>query len=124
MEQQLHRIVSAVIQEADASAGRLEWTPQAKLQMTKLILTQAQTLGADLEAFAKYARIMDSFLACRHAKRATVQPDDLRLALRRNPYLMEKFHEFMQALAQSKPSKKPKTEDKPTPPPPPPAVAP
>jgi hypothetical protein len=36
----------------------------------------------------------------------------MKLALRRNPYLIERFHEFTQTLAHSKPSKKAKTEDK------------
>lgn len=54
MEQQIHRIVTAVIHEVDTADGnRLEWTPEAKMQMTKLILTQAETLGYDLESFAK-----------------------------------------------------------------------
>jgi hypothetical protein len=54
MEQQVYRIVTAVIHEVDTTGStRLEWTPEAKMQMAKLILTQAETLGYDLEAFAK-----------------------------------------------------------------------
>jgi len=60
MEQQIHRLTSAIISEnADTemdqgTGSSLEWTPTAKMVLTKMVLTQAQSFGADIEAFAKY----------------------------------------------------------------------
>lgn len=53
-QQQVHRMVTAVIEHFKANEDtKLEWTPTAKLALTKLLMVQASTLGLDIEAFAK-----------------------------------------------------------------------
>lgn len=54
-QQQVHRVVTAVIEHFKANDDvKIEWTPTAKLALTKLLMVQASTLGSDIEAFAKY----------------------------------------------------------------------
>ncbi|KAG0254188.1 hypothetical protein BG011_005902 [Mortierella polycephala] len=50
-------------------------TPQLIASLSELVFAQAETLGKDLEIFAK------------HAKRSTVSVDDVKLAARRNASL-------------------------------------
>ncbi|KAH7052878.1 kinetochore component CENP-S-domain-containing protein [Linnemannia elongata] len=52
-------------------------TPQLIASLAEIVFAQAETLGKDLEMFAK------------HAKRSTVNVDDVKLAARRNSSLYE-----------------------------------
>lgn len=54
--QQVHRLVSAVVAKSDSAENesKFEWTTAAKMAVTKMIMMQCDTLGGDLEAFAKY----------------------------------------------------------------------
>lgn len=44
MEQQVHRVISAAVQERPEDE-RIEWSPAAKLALTKLMLIQTGTPG-------------------------------------------------------------------------------
>jgi hypothetical protein len=48
----------------------------------------------------------------RHARRSTIQPEDIKLVMRKNPDLVERFHAHLQCMAANKPAKKTKKEDK------------
>ncbi|KAK3839937.1 MAG: kinetochore component CENP-S-domain-containing protein [Linnemannia gamsii] len=52
-------------------------TPQFIASLAEIVYTQAETLGKDLEMFA------------RHAKRSTINSDDVKLAARRNASLYD-----------------------------------
>lgn len=46
MEQQVHRVISAAVQERP-EGERIEWSPAAKLALTKLMLIQTGTAGCE-----------------------------------------------------------------------------
>lgn len=46
----------------------------------------------------------------RHAKRSTVQPEDIKLAVRRNPHLVEQMNRVMAESITKKAAKKAKTD--------------
>ncbi|KAI8359451.1 kinetochore component CENP-S-domain-containing protein [Mortierella sp. GBAus27b] len=63
-------------------------TPQLIASLAELVYTQAESLGKDLEMFAK------------HAKRSTVNVDDVKLAARRNARLHEVIGQEADRLTQ------------------------
>ncbi|KAG0211812.1 hypothetical protein BGX28_007402 [Mortierella sp. GBA30] len=63
-------------------------TPQLIASLSELVFAQAETLGKDLEKFAK------------HAKRSTVNVDDVKLATRRNASLYELIAQEAERLTQ------------------------
>ncbi|KAF9172271.1 hypothetical protein BGX21_005171 [Mortierella sp. AD011] len=62
-------------------------TPQLIASLAELVYAQAETLGRDLETFSK------------HAKRSTVNVDDVKLAARRNASLHELIGQEAERLA-------------------------
>ncbi|XP_038209800.1 centromere protein S-like [Zerene cesonia] len=70
----LHRDVRAICTEACHFLG-MEITKPAMEIIAELVYKKLEVYGTDLEAFAK------------HAKRATVNSDDVKLLVRRNPSL-------------------------------------
>lgn len=75
MEQQVHRLACAKIEELASPESRgafgmgdaplPAWTPTAKVALTKLVLTQMDALARDLEAFARYRRMHASNIMVR-----------------------------------------------------------
>ncbi|CAO3566168.1 unnamed protein product [Mortierella alpina] len=63
-------------------------TPQLIASLAELVFAQAETLGKDLEKFA------------RHAKRSTINVDDVKLATRRNASLYELIGQEADRLTQ------------------------
>ncbi|XP_045498361.1 centromere protein S-like isoform X1 [Colias croceus] len=70
----LHRDVRAICTEACHFLG-MEITKPAMEIIAELVYKKLEVYGSDLESFAK------------HAKRATVNSDDVKLLVRRNPSL-------------------------------------
>jgi len=94
---------------AEDEAQRLKTTAsrQTVAALTEVFFEHAKTIAQDLEAFAK------------HAKRSTVQPEDVRMCVRRNEGLHNQITKKMEELAavaeERKASKrKPKTGKKQT----------
>ncbi|GJJ74572.1 centromere protein S [Entomortierella parvispora] len=62
-------------------------TPQLVASLAEIVFNQAETLGKDLELFA------------RHAKRSTINVDDVKLASRRNASLYDIIGQHADRLA-------------------------
>ncbi|KAF9126006.1 hypothetical protein BGW39_006998 [Mortierella sp. 14UC] len=63
-------------------------TPQLIASLAEIVYAQAETLGKDLEMFA------------RHAKRSTINADDVKLAARRNASLYDLMGKEADRVAQ------------------------
>lgn len=71
-------------QDSIMSDGRkIQWSPNAKAAVGKLVVAQLETMALDLEAFAK------------HARRMTINCEDVKLAFRRNPELVEMLKRYI-----------------------------
>jgi centromere protein S len=84
MEDQEKKLKIAIHSNINKRASKMNilLTPEALLAMTELTFEQFKLFGADLEAFAK------------HGKRTTMNADDIKLLLRRNPKLFEKLQSY------------------------------
>ncbi|KAK9718789.1 hypothetical protein K7432_005263 [Basidiobolus ranarum] len=68
--------VNQICKEEESSLG-ISITPQFIAALTEMVYKEAETVGTDLEHFAK------------HAKRSVISPDDVKLCARRNDSLYE-----------------------------------
>ncbi|KAI9227853.1 MAG: kinetochore component CENP-S-domain-containing protein [Piptocephalis tieghemiana] len=66
--------------------------------LTELVYQQAETMGDDLEYFA------------RHGKRTTISMEDVKLCTRRNESLYQQIKEDIERLSQAKREKRQKRE--------------
>ncbi|KAK9383903.1 kinetochore component CENP-S-domain-containing protein [Kockiozyma suomiensis] len=81
--------VGKIVDEACATLG-VDATPQYITALTELVYAQAVTLSSDVESFAW------------HAKRKTVNTDDVLMLCRRNEGLKDVLEEFVGDLEQKK----------------------
>lgn len=63
---------------------KVQITPESLIAMTEISYEQGRNFGRDLDHFAK------------HAKRATVTKDDIKLLFRKHPDLQEKLQNSIQ----------------------------
>ncbi|KAI7830024.1 kinetochore component CENP-S-domain-containing protein [Kickxella alabastrina] len=63
--------------DEDESKTGTKFSPTFVDALSHVVFSQAETMGADLECFAK------------HAKRAKISVDDVKLCARRNEHLLE-----------------------------------
>ncbi|XP_022117981.1 centromere protein S [Pieris rapae] len=75
----VHKDVRGICTEACHFLG-LEITKPAIEVIAELVFKKCHVYGSDLEAFAK------------HAKRSTINADDVKLLVRRNPSLKSRLH--------------------------------
>ncbi|XP_046678821.1 centromere protein S-like isoform X2 [Homalodisca vitripennis] len=80
--------------ENNTLLGELQIDKQAKQLIAELIWKKLKIYAEDLEAFAK------------HAKRSTINAEDVKLLVRRNPSMVEHMTKMADDLASSKDSKK------------------
>ncbi|KAK7208078.1 kinetochore component CENP-S-domain-containing protein [Myxozyma melibiosi] len=85
--------VGKIVDEACESLG-VNVTPQYTAALTELVYAQAVTLATDIESFAW------------HAKRKTVNTDDVLMMCRRNEGLKDVLEEFVEELEERKRSAK------------------
>lgn len=89
-QQQIHNLVCCKIEKLSSNDDP-QWTPTAKLALTKFLIARTEFIANDLEAFA------------RHAKRMTISPEDVKLLARRSPDITAKLNELMQQGKSSEP---------------------
>jgi centromere protein S len=65
--------------EATRSKFRMPWSVTAQTGLARVIEEQLKCAAKDVEAF------------CKHARRSTINADDVRLLARRNPSLLAKL---------------------------------
>jgi len=71
---------------------------QTVAALTELVFENSKILGSDLETFAK------------HAKRTTIQPDDVKLCARRSPHLLEHLSKIVEDAKNDQKNKKTKKD--------------
>lgn len=88
--------ISKFVCENNTLLGELEVDKNAKQLIAELVWKKLQVYAEDLEAFAK------------HAKRSTINAEDVKLLVRRNPSLVEHVTKMAEDLASTKESKRKK----------------
>ncbi|XP_054281575.1 centromere protein S-like [Macrosteles quadrilineatus] len=88
--------ISKFVCENNTLLGELEMDKNAKQLIAELVWKKLQVYAEDLEAFAK------------HAKRSSINTEDVKLLVRRNPSLVEHVTKMAEDLVSSKETKKKK----------------
>ncbi|XP_019872415.1 centromere protein S [Aethina tumida] len=94
-EQKTKHVIYNTARKICKEAGskfNMEYTQDAQDLIAELTYKQIQLMGFDLEAFQK------------HAKRSTINTDDVKLLVRRNDSLKEMVDAKVQVIAANKPA--------------------